>query len=230
MEKRIAWAQGDLTGDGARETVCLVGEREPGELAWRRVRLIITDGLDGRETRLVLPQDSGYGPRLFLGSMTARDRQDVLVSMDAGGSGGLGLYALYRYGGGKYELAFDSRAYEEALRYAVRFVDGFAAQAACEQTGLRFLIDLAGRGAGYLSELYDGQGRLLGEREGWVDPLSLLYPADVNSDGLFELVAWQRVCGLYHADALGDFINTLAWNGRQFALTGQTVGIRAEGE
>ena len=44
-------------------------------------------------------------------------------------------------------------------------------------------------------------------------------------DGLLELVAWQRISGLYHADALGDFIGTLAWNGRAFALTTQTVGI-----
>ena len=50
-------------------------------------------------------------------------------------------------------------------------------------------------------------------------------PADVNRDGLLELVAWQRISGLYHADALGDFIGTLAWNGRAFALTTQTVGI-----
>ena len=55
--------------------------------------------------------------------------------------------------------------------------------------------------------------------------MSLLYPADVNRDGLLELVAWQRISGLYHADALGDFIGTLAWNGRAFALTTQTVGI-----
>ena len=55
--------------------------------------------------------------------------------------------------------------------------------------------------------------------------MSLLYPADVNRDGLLELVAWQKISGLYHADALGDFITTLAWNGRAFAPTTQTVGI-----
>ncbi|MFR2496485.1 MAG: VCBS repeat-containing protein, partial [Christensenellales bacterium] len=73
--------------------------------------------------------------------------------------------------------------------------------------------------------LYDENGRLKREQEGFVDPVSLLYPADVNRDGLLELVAWQRISGLYHADALGDFIGTLAWNGRAFALTTQTVGI-----
>lgn len=225
MEKRIAWAQGDLTGDGSKETVCLLGEREPGEIVWRRVRLSVTDGTDGRETRIALPQDTGYSPGLLLGNLTSRSRLDILVSMDAGGSGGIGLYAVYRWAGGKYALAFDSQAYNAALSYTVRYADGCAVQAACVQNGLVYDIDLSGRCEAYLSELYDGQGRLREAREGWVDPLSLLYPADVDRDGLLELIAWQRISGLYHADALGDFINTLSWNGRQFALTGQTVGI-----
>lgn len=230
MEKRIAWAQGDLTGDGARETVCLVGEQEPGEAVWRNVRLLVTGGMDGRETRVNLPWNAGYGPQLLLGNMTSRAKQDVLVSMDSGGSGGVGLYALYRYEDGQYRMAFDSDAYNAALTYGVRYTDGYAVRADCVQNGMMYLIDLAGRCDAYLSELYDDEGRLREAKEGWVDPLSLLYPADVNRDGLLELVAWQRISGLYHADALGDFINVLAWNGHQFALTGQTVGIYGTGE
>ena len=46
-----------------------------------------------------------------------------------------------------------------------------------------------------------------------------------GGDGVLELMAWQRISGLYHADALGDFISTLAWDGRRFALSGQPVGI-----
>lgn len=225
MVKRIAQAQGDLTGDGREETVTLWGVRQEGGALWRQIHLIIEDGALGQATRLDLPQNAGYEPRLFLGNMTSRARQDVLVSMDSGGNGGVGLYALYRWDGAQYNLVFDSEAYNAALTYSIRYVDQYAVRAESLQNRMAYLIDIADRGNGYLREIYWEDGALREEIEGFVDPLSLLYPADVNRDGLLELIAWQRISGLYHADALGDFINTLAWNGRQFALTGQTVGV-----
>ena len=100
------------------------------------------------------------------------------------------------------------------MRYRVRYLDQYAVRAESENTGMAYFIDLAGKDSDYLAQLYDENGRLKREQEGFVDPVSLL-----------ELVAWQRISGLYHADALGDFIGTLAWNGRAFALTTQTVGI-----
>ena len=225
MERRIAQARGDLTGDGREENVALWGVRQEGGALWRQVRLIIEDGASGRSTRLDLPENAGYEPRLFLGNLTSRTRQDVLVSMDSGGNGGVGLYALYRWDGARYALVFDSQAYNAALTYDIRYADHYAVRAESRMNGVAYWIDIAQRGSGYLSELYWDDGMLRAPVEGMVDPLSLLYPADVNRDGLLELIAWQRISGLYHADALGDFINTLAWNGRQFALTGQTVGI-----
>ena len=101
MVKRIAQARGDLTGDGREETVTLWGARQEGGALWRQVHLTIEDGAHARAERLDLPQNAGYEPKLFLGNMTSRARQDVLVSMDSGGNGGVGLYALYRWDGGR---------------------------------------------------------------------------------------------------------------------------------
>ncbi len=225
MEKLIAQARGDLTGDGREETVSLLGAQEPGEALWRRVRLVVEGGADGRETALSLPQDTGYEPQITLCNLTSRTRVDALVSMDSGGNGGIGLYAVYRYADGAYRLVFDSETYNAALRYSVCYVDQYAVRAESLMNRQVYLIDIADRGGGYLKELYWEDGALRAPVEGSVDPLSLLYPADVDRDGLQELIAWQRVSGLYRADALGDFINTLSWNGRQFVLRAQTVGI-----
>ncbi len=108
----------------------------------------------------------------------------------------------------------------------MRYLDQYAVRAESENTGMAYFIDLAGKDGDYLAQLYDENGEAqAARRTGFVDPVSLLYPADVNRDGLLELVTWQKISGLYHADALGDFITTLAWNGRAFAPTTQTVGI-----
>lgn len=172
-----------------------------------------------------LAHDEGYDPQLVLGSMTARDRADVLIALETGSSGAIGLYSVIAYQNGAYQTVFDSEQYARQMRYRVRYLDQYAVRAESENTGMAYFIDLAGKDSDYLAQLYDENGRLKREQEGFVDPVSLLYPADVNRDGLLELVAWQRISGLYHADALGDFIGTLAWNGRAFALTTQTVGI-----
>lgn len=225
MEQLIARACGDLNGDGRAETALLLGKSAPDSPLWHDVRLVVRPGAGGGETRLALPWDAGYGPRLSLWRLTSREREDILVSLDSGGSGGTGLYAVYRWDGGGYALAFDSQAYEAETAYRVRYVDQYAVRAENLHSGMAYLIDLAARDAAYLDEIYDENGFLRAPHEGSVDPISLLYPADADGDGLLELVAWQRVSGLYHADALGDFISVLAWDGERFSLRSQTLGI-----
>lgn len=225
LQRRIAAARGDLTGDGVPETVFLTGVQQTGSVAYRQITLEIEDGATHRRTRLPLPQDVGYDPQLILGHMTGRGREDVLVSVDSGGSGGIGYYTVYSYRDGAYRTVFDSEAFAASLPYTVTYQDQYVVRAESPANGMVYLIDISGRDEAYLGELYDEDGMLRRPTQGFVDPVSLLYPADVNRDGLLELVAWQRISGLYHADGLGDFINTLAFDGRAFALSTQTVGI-----
>ena len=225
MRKRIATARGDLTGDGAPENLVLSGEQSAGSAYWQNIELEITDGRTGRTARVPLAHDGGYDPQLVLGSMTARDRVDALIALETGSSGAVGLYSVVAYQNGSYQTVFDSEQYAKRMRYRVQYLDQYVVRAESENTGMAYFIDLAGKDGDYLAQLYDENGVLRQPQTGFVDPVSLLYPADVNRDGLLELVAWQKISGLYHADALGDFITTLAWNGRAFTPTTQTVGI-----
>lgn len=225
MRKRIATARGDLTGDGAPESLVLSGEQSAGSAYWQNIELEITDGRTGRTARVPLAHDGGYDPQLVLGSMTARDRVDALIALETGSSGAVGLYSVVAYQNGAYQTVFDSEQYAKRMRYRVQYLDQYVVRAESENTGMAYFIDLAGKDGDYLAQLYDKNGVLRQPQTGFVDPVSLLYPADVNRDGLLELVAWQKISGLYHADALGDFITTLAWNGRAFTPTTQTVGI-----
>lgn len=225
MRKRIATARGDLTGDGAPENLVLSGEQSAGSAYWQNIELEITDGRTGRTARIPLAHDGGYDPQLVLGSMTARDRVDALIALETGSSGAVGLYSVVAYQNGAYQTVFDSEQYAKRMRYRVQYLDQYVVRAESENTGMAYFIDLAGKDGDYLAQLYDENGVLRQPQTGFVDPVSLLYPADVNRDGLLELVAWQKISGLYHADALGDFITTLAWNGRAFTPTTQTVGI-----
>ena len=225
--QRIAAARGDLTGDGRLETVTLFGVRPAGSIAWQQITLEIEDGATHRRTRLPLPQDAGYDPQIILGHMISRAKEDVLISVDSGGSGGVGYYTVYSWQDGTYRMIFDSESFAAAFPYMVTYQDQYVVRAESPANGMVYLIDISGRDEAYLREIYDEDGRLLHDVEGFVDPISLLYPADVNRDGLLELVAWQRISGLFHADGLGVFFNTLASasGGTGFELSTQTVGI-----
>lgn len=223
--KIITQTTGDLTGDGIPEIIRLTGFQEPGSIAWQGIRLQIQDGASCLETRIALPEDAGYDPRLFVGSLTEAGSQDVLVSIASGGSGGLGYYAIYTFTDGAYKLIFDTESYNAAFPYIVTYLDHYVVRAESLMNRTVYLIDLADRDPAYLSQIYQSDGTLKAPVSGGVNPLSVLLPADFDGDGVYELLAYQRITGLYNADGLGDFINTLSWDGRVFGLFNQTVGI-----
>ncbi len=61
--------------------------------------------------------------------------------------------------------------------------------------------------------------------EGFVNPISGLYPVDFDSNGVYELLAYQKIAGRYNADAIGYVQNSLKWNNGIFTLYNQNVAI-----
>ncbi|HEU5139935.1 MAG TPA: hypothetical protein VFT51_08175, partial [Bacillales bacterium] len=89
----------------------------------------------------------------------------------------------------------------------------------------KYILDLTYKGKDYLSEIYNSDGTLKEPIQGWVNPLSGLYPIDFDRNGTYELEAYQRIAGRYNADSLGYVQTVLKWNGQGFVPEGQTVAI-----
>ena len=47
----------------------------------------------------------------------------------------------------------------------------------------------------------------------------------IAGNGVYALIGYQEISGLYRADALGYMINTLQWQNGRFALTNQMLGV-----
>ena len=69
MRKRIAMAQGDMTGDGTPETVLLTGEQRDGTAYWQKIELEIIDGRSGKSAHVALALNEGYEPQILLGNV-----------------------------------------------------------------------------------------------------------------------------------------------------------------
>ena len=224
-DKVIAAVQADLDGDGKLENVALTGKRPEGQLAWQDLQLVIGGGSHCSAAVIPLKDQIAYDPYLAAGRFTQGRQEQVLIVLPTGGSGGIVNFRVYGLEKGQYALLLSSDAYAAEYPFTVTYLNGYRAMVKNEKNGAEYLIDLSGRDAEYLNGIYDATGKLKAAQQGFVEPVGLIYPADVDGDGVLELVIWQQVSGLYHADQLGFVISRLAWDGNAFALSNQVVAV-----
>lgn len=223
----LDFKRGDVNGDKIIDNVYLVGERPYGlESPFTdNITLIIQDGKTNIFTRVLLKQNAGYNPTIFLGDFTGDKAKDILISIDSGGSGGFAFYYIYSFIGNTPKQIFDYEKFNEKYKYDVIYKDYYEVEVKEKNKNKKYIIDIKYKGDEYLSEIYTEDGKLKAPIEGWVNPLGGLYPIDFDRNGTYELYALQRIVGRYNADGLGYIQTSLEWNGQEFVPFFQTVGI-----
>lgn len=223
----LDFKQGDVTGDGIIDNVFLMGNKPNDSQSpfVEDINLVVLDGATGRYTRVALKEGSGYNPTLFLGDFTGDRVDDIVVYIDSGGSGAMLYSYIYSFLNNKPRLMFDFDKFNEYYTYDVIYRDNYKVDVISKRTNSMYTIDIKYKGAEYLSEIYDANGKLKEEIIGFVNPISGLYPIDFERDGIYELEAVQKIAGRYNADAIGYVQTSLKWDGKSFNPIGQTVSI-----
>lgn len=221
----VAFARGDVNGDKIRDSVYVTGMKESDVAIIKNLALVIQDGATGILTHIPLKEKMGYNPALFLGDFTGEGVKDILITISTGGSGGTTYNYVYSFVNNSPRLLFDSDVYNQMYQYEVTYKDEYKVEVVSRMNNTKYLIDLTLRGPDYLNEIYDADGQLKSAITGWVDPISGLYPIDFDSNKIYELLAYQKISGRYHADSLGFIQNRLKWNGSMFVLDYQDLAI-----
>ncbi|WP_404406401.1 VCBS repeat-containing protein [Jeotgalibacillus malaysiensis] len=221
----VSFARGDVTGDRVPDYVYLTGIMTPDSPFIQNITLLIQDGRSGGLTSVPLPENAGYNPTLFLGDFTGNGVDDILISINTGGSGGIMYHYIYSFVNNTAQLLFDFHVYNEQYQYEVHYQDDYKVEVVSLINNLKYMIDISTRGSEYLNEIYDENGRLKSPITGFVNPLSGLYPVDFDSNKRYELLAYQKIAGRYNADSLGYVLNTLGWMDNRFVLQDQYVAI-----
>lgn len=219
---------GDINGDGFFETIFLMGTKQPDSPFWRNLTLTIFYGQTRQMEHIPLKQNMGYNPTIFLGDFTGNHVEDILVVSDTGGSGGIVNGEIFSSINNQVRSIFDAESFNNKLKYKVNYVDHYKAVVQSFNPAIKYTIDLQYKGTDYLAEIYNPDGTLKQPIEGWVDPFGGLYPVDYDRDGTYEILGYQEIAGRYHADGLGYVENILKWNGHEFVIDRQTVGIFGE--
>ncbi|QGU95789.1 VCBS repeat-containing protein [Clostridium bovifaecis] len=221
----VFYAIGDVNGDRIPDDVFLTGIRTPGSQFIQDITIVVRDGRTGRITSVPLSENAGYNPRVFLGDFNGDGVNDILVSIDSGGSGAIMYHYIYSFINNTPQLMFDFNAYNDEYKYDITYKDNFKVEVISKKNSERYIIDISLKGEEYLNEIYDEDGKLKKPISGFINPLSGLYPIDFNSDGVYELLAYQKIAGRYNADSLGYVLNTLKWENNRFVLDNQNVAI-----
>lgn len=223
--KIVAFAREDVNGDRIPDNVYLTGTKTQDSQFTKNITLIIQDGMIGSFASISIEENAGYNPTIFLGDFTGNGVDDILISIDSGGSGAIMYHYIYSFINNTMQLLFDFNVYNEEYKYDVTYKDNYKVEVVSKKNNQTYIIDISNKGNDYLNEIYDKNGKLRKPISGFVDPLSGLYPIDFNSDKVYELLAYQKISGRYHADSLGYVLNTLKWNTDKFILDNQSVAI-----
>lgn len=220
----------DVTGDNIPDNIYIIGTKTSNSPFIQEIALIIQDGRTGKLTKIPLEDNIGYNPYVFLGDFTGNGVDDIMIGISSGGSGGIMYYYIFSNLMNQPKMIFNHREFNESNDYSVVYKDNYKVKIDNNTRNVAYLVDLSLRDKKYLDEVYDSDGKLKKTIQGFVNPLSGLYPIDFNSDGIFNLVAFQKVAGRYNADAIGYIESMLEWDKDEFNIYNQYVGINGYSE
>lgn len=219
------YKEGDVNGDKIPDKVYLTGNRTHASPIFQNITLVIEDGKNGLSYSILLDTSTGYNPTLFLGDFTGDGVFDILVSIDSGGSGNIQYHYGYTFLKNRPKIIFNHEEFNRATKFKVSYKDYYTVGLINKTLNTIFTLDISYKGQVYLSEIYHENGQLIKPLEGWINPLSSMWPVDIERDGTYELLAIQSIAGRYNADSLGIVQTMLKWNGFKFTVFFQFVAI-----
>ncbi|PLT32477.1 hypothetical protein [Bacillus sp. V5-8f] len=196
-EKIIVTKKRDVTGDGKKERISIVGIPYEQDSAFLREINLVVEVKDGKKVNL--PLDAGFDPKLHFADFNGDGLKDVYVTISTGSSGGLINSYAYTFTGGKAK----DLSVPPPVSITGQFLDNYKIVMSVPlQKPL--VLDVSNRKKDYIKlGMYQKNGKLNEPTEVMVDPYSLFNITKISGKRK-GLKGVQRVSGAYHADALTD--------------------------
>lgn len=215
IDKKFA----DVNGDGLAETLIITGKKPYGENGFvQDITLTITNEKTGLNIKVEPKERDGYYPKLFIGRFDEEIKvPDVLLSIALVGNEEIYFNYIYSFKNNLARLIFDYDKFNEESVYDAIYEDYYKVRVKSQDNNLKGTIDLATiRDREYLDKIYNSNGILKEPTVAGVLSLSGLSPLSLNGSDVFELLATQRIIGIYNSDTLGYVESILQWEKDKF--------------
>lgn len=216
----IQQAQVDITGDGQKTAISLLGKRfSDSQTFFQHLYLLLKNPGVEKGELLALPAsaDGGYQPQMQLCDFTGDKIPEVFTSAATGGSGGLSNYLIFNVKDRPAKPIFNGN--ETILpTFTGQFEANYQAKVLLKETNQTYTLDLSARKAFYDGAGLYQAGRLLKPTKLWGGGYGLLTPTP-TADGVCQLEGIQAVKGLSNVDDLGRIESVIKWQNGRWQLT-----------
>lgn len=197
---------GDVTGDGIKDNIWLIGRKAKGDSAFaQNLFILVQNGRTEKITAKYLENLAGYDSKLFVGDFTGDRVKDIMITAPTEeNSVGKAEYRIITWKNSKPVIIFGEEE-NAGVEFTLEFLDGFKVQLDNQYFKKPLTLNLNHNKKAYIKKgIYDSKGILLKEVEGSVLPFSELKPVDLDEDGIYELQGQQRIVGALGTDNLAQ--------------------------
>lgn len=208
-ETMLSSSRGYLFASDELSEVYLFGSYHNKGLYADELRIEIRN-LAGATIKQFKPQlRGGYSARIALLPFLKNGLSQIYLAADGGGSGAFAYYNIYSLCGGTEKLIFSNDQFDEKFHYAAEYAADYRLCVVNDESKRNFTIDLRNKDKNYLDSLYTENGSLKQQTKGNVSPLNAVFPFYNATENRYDLIAYQRITGLFSADSYGYLINHL---------------------
>lgn len=212
----------DVTGDGISDKFILLGSKVgPGKSPFRDNLIIVVE--DGEnQSYLTATYDGfvGYNPELLTRDFTGDQVDDVMVTANSGGNGGIYHHLIAPFKDGKAEVIFDEDN-NRGVEVTGQFIPDFKARLNFVDLDKEVIFDSSVNKDEYIKQrIYNQEGALVTERliRPYSYPFGRLEAVDYNNDSQYGLRGLQKIVGTYGADKISEVESIWIYKNQQWVL------------
>lgn len=178
-----------------KATALLKGTFENSKIYAENITIDIIDK-NTEFVRTIKIEEGGYSPDIKILNFD-RACEQIFYGASTGGSGGFGIF--YVFDTLKDKPLFDYKTFQS--NFYAKYIDNYKVSVSDDSN--TFIVDISNKDESVLNKIYDANGILLKPLNADVSAVNHVSPFYNYIENKFGLIVYQKITGLFQADAIG---------------------------